>query len=107
MAELNAFADVEVVRESQRIVTSPYGGVEQPDFINGVVEIQTLLSPEELLNLLHRIENKHGRTRELRWGPRTLDLDILFYDDLVLDSSDLTIPHRDLQNRDFVLVPLE
>ncbi|MCM1024833.1 MAG: 2-amino-4-hydroxy-6-hydroxymethyldihydropteridine diphosphokinase [Roseburia sp.] len=94
------------VRESERIVTAPYGGVEQEDFLNSALELETLLSPEELLELLHEIENRAGRERTIHWGPRTLDLDILFYDQLVLESDDLVIPHPDLENREFVLKPL-
>ena len=68
--------------------------------------MRTLLTPEELLDCLHEIEAAAGRVRTLRWGPRTLDLDILLYDDLILDTEDLHIPHIDMQNRDFVLKPL-
>lgn len=93
-------------RVSDFLVTKPYGGVEQEDFLNGVAEVDTLLSPEELLVVLHRIEEEAGRERLVHWGPRTLDLDILFYDQLVYHSETLTIPHGDLQNRDFVLIPL-
>ena len=94
------------VRESALYETKPYGGVEQDDFLNGALEIETLLDPEELLNLLHQIEEKAGRKRLVHWGPRTLDLDILFYDKLVYESDTLIIPHLDIQNRTFVLQPL-
>lgn len=94
------------VRVSDIIETKPYGGVEQDDFLNGVIEIETLLEPEELLDVLHEIENSAGRERTLRWGPRTLDLDILFFDKLVYESDTLVIPHPDIQNRTFVLQPL-
>ena len=86
--------------------TAPYGGVEQEDFLNGVMEIQTLLSPQELLDYLHEVEQRADRKREVHWGPRTLDLDILLYDDLVMESEELIIPHVDMQNRDFVLGPM-
>ena len=86
--------------------TKPYGGVEQDDFINGVCRIKTLLDPMELLVLLHEIENKAGRKREIHWGPRTLDLDIIFYDHIIMETDDLIIPHPDMQNRLFVLEPL-
>ncbi len=98
--------DIKVEKISSLIVTPPYGGVEQEDFLNGAIGIQTVLSPEQLLDVLHEIEAKEGRVRELRWGPRTLDLDILFYDKLVYDSERLIIPHVDMANRAFVLVPL-
>lgn len=91
---------------SEMIVTRPYGGVEQEDFLNGALEIETLLEPEELLAALHEIENAAGRKRTVRWGPRTLDLDILFYDRICYESEKLTIPHVDLENRAFVLKPM-
>ncbi|MCI9336514.1 MAG: 2-amino-4-hydroxy-6-hydroxymethyldihydropteridine diphosphokinase [Lachnospiraceae bacterium] len=91
---------------SEMIVTKPYGGVEQEDFLNGTLEIETLLEPEELLDALHEIENGAGRKRTVRWGPRTLDLDILFYDRICYESENLTIPHVDLENRMFVLKPM-
>lgn len=95
-----------VTRVSELIRTKPYGGVEQEDFLNGVLELETLMNPEELLEALHEIENAAGRKREIHWGPRTLDLDILFYDSIVYRSKTLVIPHPDLQNREFVLRPL-
>ena len=88
------------------IVTEPYGGVEQEDFLNGALEIETLLEPEELLEVLHQVEDAEGRKRTLRWGPRTLDLDILFYDRICYESENLVIPHVDLENRVFVLKPM-
>ncbi len=94
------------VRESGRIVTSPYGGVAQGEFLNSVVEADTYLTPEELLQAVNAIEAEAGRTRDVRWGDRTLDIDILFYDDLVYDKNGLSIPHYDMINRDFVLKPL-
>ncbi len=94
------------VLTSKLIVTKPYGGVVQDDFLNGAVSLLTLYTPEELLARLHEIEANGHRERTLRWGPRTIDLDILLYDDLVMNSSDLTIPHIDMHNREFVLKPL-
>ena len=94
------------VRVSSFLETKPYGGVEQDDFLNGAVALETLLTPEELLELLHEIENKAERKREIHWGPRTLDLDILFYDKVIFESEDLILPHVDLENREFVLVPM-
>lgn len=92
---------------SQLICTKPYGGVEQNDFINGVIEIETLYSPQTLLDFLHIIENKAGRERKVHWGPRTLDLDIVFYDNLIMDTDKLIIPHPDMENRDFVVMPMK
>lgn len=86
--------------------TTPYGGVEQGDFLNGAFSIETLYTPEELLEVLQGIEKGENRERKVRWGPRTLDLDILLYEGRVMASESLTIPHLDMQNRDFVLKPL-
>ena len=97
---------IKLKKVSKMIVTEPYGGVEQEDFLNGALEIETLLEPEELLEALHQVENAEGRERIVRWGPRTLDLDILFYDRLCYESETLVIPHVDLENRVFVLKPM-
>lgn len=95
-----------VVRVSDLITTKPYGGVVQDDFLNGVLCLETLLSPHRLLALIHEIEDKAGRERLVHWGPRTLDLDILFYDSEIVDSPSLHIPHADMARRAFVLKPL-
>ena len=97
---------IRVHKVSDILTTKPYGGVEQDDFLNGVTELQTLMSPWELLDFLHELENRAGRRREVHWGPRTLDLDILFYDQEVIDTKELTVPHLDLHNRTFVLEPM-
>ena len=106
---------VEAIREngairnvsvSSLLETKPYGGVPQDDFLNGVVALQTYLSPKELLHFLQGLEQKAGRKREIHWGPRTLDLDILFYDKLIHEDAELILPHVDLENREFVLRPL-
>jgi len=97
---------IDVKKISSIIETEPYGVEEQPKFLNCVVECFTTFSPKELLALLLDIERRLGRVRTLRWGPRTIDLDIIFYDDLVIDQPDLKIPHPDMQNRFFVLKPL-
>ena len=91
---------------SDFLVTAPYGGVEQDDFLNGAMKIRTLLTPHELLERLHEIEQEAKRERVVRWGPRTLDLDILLYDDLILDEEELHIPHIEMCKRDFMLKPL-
>lgn len=95
-----------VLRVSDWIETTPYGGVEQADYLNGALSIETLYTPEELLEKLQQIERQEARERKERWGPRTLDLDILLYEGQVMDTEKLTIPHRDMKNRDFVLKPL-
>ncbi len=106
VAQLEASEEIRHVRVSSLIRTKPYGVVGQPDFLNGMAELETLLTPQELLDFLHELENAAGRERKERWGPRTLDLDIIFYDDLIMDSADLTIPHADMHRREFVLAPL-
>lgn len=104
--ELRRIKEIKEVRVSELLVTKPYGGVEQDDFVNGAIALKTLLSPQELLEKLHEIEQHANRERIIHWGPRTLDLDIIFYDKLVYEDEDLIIPHIDMQNRDFVLKPL-
>lgn len=104
--ELKKASGCRVERVSDFLVTAPYGNVEQDDFLNGCLLLRTLLSPQELLVLLHEIEQKADRKRDVRWGPRTLDLDILLYDDQIVDSEDLRIPHIEMHKRDFVLKPL-
>ncbi len=106
---MDAFQNHEMIRvmnDSSRIVTKPYGPVEQDDFLNGVCHIRTLLTPEELLTYVNILEQHANRVRDIHWGPRTLDLDIIMYDDLVYESDDLIIPHVDMENRDFVLGPM-
>lgn len=103
---LKAHPQIRVVKVSDLIVTEPYGGVEQDEFLNGALEAETLLGPEELLEAIHDIEAAANRKRTVHWGPRTLDIDILFYDKLVYESDTLVIPHPDMKNRDFVLRPL-
>ena len=94
------------IKVSSFLETEPYGGVEQDDFLNAAVGLETTLSPLELLELLHQIEKKADRKREIHWGPRTLDMDILFYDKVTYEDDNLIIPHVDLENREFVLEPL-
>lgn len=95
-----------VLKRSDFIETKPWGNVKQNDFLNGCIEIETLLEPFELLEFLHECEDADGRTREVHWGPRTIDLDIIYYDDIVLVTDELTIPHKECEKRPFVLEPL-
>ncbi len=81
-------------------------GPPQPDYLNGCVTLQVEMLPHELLENLLRIEQQFGRVRQERWGPRTLDLDLLLYDDLIVDTPNLQIPHPGMRHRAFVLVPL-
>ena len=90
---------------SSIIKTNPIGWTDQPQFLNGVVKIETALSPFELLQTIKRIEIQIGRKKRRRWGPREIDLDILIYGDLVLGHPQLTIPHPEMIHRRFVLEP--
>ena len=94
------------IKRSDLIVTKPYGPVEQDDFLNGCLEMETYMNPEELVEFIHEIEDYFERDRSIHWGPRPVDMDIVFYDDMVYNSSTLTIPHADMENRMFVLDPL-
>lgn len=104
--QLNQIKGCRIEKVSDFIVTEPYGGVEQDDFLNAVLKMETLMTPEELLIVLHSIEASNNRVREIHWGPRTLDLDIIFYDDEIYQSKDLVIPHVDMEHREFVLAPM-
>ncbi|MBI3324242.1 MAG: 2-amino-4-hydroxy-6-hydroxymethyldihydropteridine diphosphokinase [Candidatus Omnitrophica bacterium] len=86
--------------------TKPIGGPPQPDFLNSVVELETSLSPHELFAWLQALERELGRTPGPRWGPRVIDLDLLFYDEMVIEEPAFTIPHPRLHERAFVLEPL-
>lgn len=92
---------------SNYIETEPYGPVEQDNFLNGCIEIETLYSPKELLEKVNQIEAESGRIRDIHWGPRTLDIDIIFYEDEIIDEPDLKIPHVEMHKRLFVLEPLK
>lgn len=96
---------VQVIAMSTVIETDPVGGPEQPDYLNAVLVIETPLSPSEVLALAHRAEQDAGRTREVRWGPRTLDVDVLAYEGVVSDDPVLTLPHPRALERAFVLEP--
>lgn len=104
--DLSNLPQINIVAISDKIVTKPYGNVEQDVFLNGVMKIETLLPADELLQILQKVEEHAGRERKIHWGPRTLDLDIIFYDDDIISEDDLIVPHPDMKNRDFVLKPL-
>lgn len=104
LAALAVTPEVRVVRASKFYETSPVGGPGfQEPFLNGAALLETSLEPEALLDVLQRVENEHGRVREEHWGPRTLDLDLLTYDDVVLHTPRLTLPHPRMSYRKFVL----
>jgi 2-amino-4-hydroxy-6-hydroxymethyldihydropteridine diphosphokinase len=98
--------EIELVAVSRVYETPPWGFVDQPAFLNMAIHARTRLEPESLLRKLKQVEVKIGREPGFRWGPRLIDLDILFYDDLILDLPGLRIPHQCLHERAFVLVPL-
>ncbi|MGI5921436.1 MAG: 2-amino-4-hydroxy-6-hydroxymethyldihydropteridine diphosphokinase [Syntrophomonadaceae bacterium] len=104
---INALPNVAVVKKSALYDSSPWGKVDQEDFINQVIEVRTSLGPWELLHKLQEIEINMGRQRLEKWGPRTIDLDILLYGDETIVSEELTIPHPLIGKRLFVLVPLQ
>lgn len=108
----NAVAALSTLAENQSLRVSPYyrstpmGEVVQPDYINAVAGFETQLAPLALLDALQHIENTQGRVRQERWGPRTLDLDLLLYGDAIIDEPRLKVPHYGMKERSFVLVPL-
>jgi 2-amino-4-hydroxy-6-hydroxymethyldihydropteridine diphosphokinase len=104
--ELAAAAGIEVVAVSRVYETAPVGGPPQDPFLNGVAAVDTELDPYALLALAQRIERGAQRVRIVRWGPRTLDVDVLLFDDLRLDDPDLILPHPRMWERGFVLAPL-
>lgn len=104
--QISGTAGIKDVVVSSFINTSPYGNTSQDDFLNGAIKLQTLWSAHELLRIVNDIENKAGRERIIHWGPRTLDIDILLFDDLVIQDENLIVPHCDMENRAFVLEPM-
>lgn len=108
----NAVTALSALAENQSLKVSPYygsapmGDVVQPDYINAVASFETSLAPIALLDALQEIENTQGRVRKERWGPRTLDLDLLLYGDAIIDEPRLKVPHYGMKERSFVLVPL-
>ncbi len=106
---IEAFGEIQsthIKKVSSLYRSKPVGPQDQNDYINAVVELETTLTPLDLLDKLQAIENEHGRVRNERWGPRTLDLDILMFGDAIINNERLTIPHPEMTNRSFVLMPL-
>lgn len=97
---------VRIIKESKIIETEPYGMTQQDKFLNMAIEVDTLMDPMELLTYCKNLERMAGRIKTEHWGPRPLDIDIIFYDDIIMDTEKLTIPHPDMHNRQFVLDPL-
>ncbi len=103
---LDSLPGVRVIEVSSIYESEPWGPVEQPDFLNLVALVATRRSPREMLEACREVEEALGRVREVRWGPRVIDVDILLYDDIALEEEDLVIPHPRMAERDFVLIPL-
>ncbi len=104
---IDAHSQMVLISSSHLYSSAPMGPQDQPDYVNAVCKVKTSLQPQELLATLQQIENQQDRKREGdRWGPRTLDLDILLYNDLALTTKKLTLPHCGMKEREFVLVPL-
>ena len=104
--ELAALPDARLVSRSGLYRSAPVGNEAQPDFVNAVARLETSLAPSRLLAALQQIETRHGRARPFEGAPRTLDLDLLLYDDAVIASPSLTVPHPRMHERAFVLRPL-
>jgi 2-amino-4-hydroxy-6-hydroxymethyldihydropteridine diphosphokinase len=102
----NLQPEVKVIKCSQVYETPPWGYKDQPKFLNQVIEVETNLAPSELLEFVKEVEGRIGREKAFRYGPRSIDIDILFYDDIVIDSPPLVIPHASISERAFVLIPL-
>jgi len=98
--------DIKIISRSSFYQTEPIGEVQQDWFVNSAIKIKTNLSPTHLLSALLNIESAMGRTREEKWGPRLIDLDLLFYGNLILGKKSLTLPHPEIQKRKFVLIPM-
>ncbi|MDE2139401.1 MAG: 2-amino-4-hydroxy-6-hydroxymethyldihydropteridine diphosphokinase [Gammaproteobacteria bacterium] len=107
-AELAQLPDTRVTSQSRCYLSKPLGPKDQPDYLNAVAALETRLGPQALMRHLLAIEARHGRQRspDSRWGARSLDLDLLVYDALVLHTGELTLPHPELHKRSFVLYPL-
>lgn len=104
IAELSKIS--KITKQSKVYETLPWGKEDQADFLNQVIVAETKLEPQQFLEQIHLIETKLGRVRQEKWGPRTIDIDILYYDDLIMNEENLVIPHPRLQDRAFVLDPL-
>lgn len=97
---------IQLIAVSPLYSSKPLGPQDQPDYVNAVAQIQTSLEPLALLDLLQSVEQQQGRIRLRRWGERTLDLDILLFNQEIIDTERLTVPHKEMKNREFVLIPL-
>ena len=107
MALLERLPDTRIVARSSLYQSAPFGAVEQPDFINAVAHLSTGLDVWALFRQMQDIENIRGRVRGVHWGPRNIDLDLLAFGDTIVDTTDLTVPHPGIVERNFVLLPLQ
>ncbi len=106
IAELAELPETDFDSHSSLYQSRPMGGLDQPDYVNAVARVNTMLSPEKLLTELQAVETAHGRVRDEHWGARTLDLDLLLYGSTIIDTPDLKVPHPGMHERAFVLYPL-
>jgi 2-amino-4-hydroxy-6-hydroxymethyldihydropteridine diphosphokinase len=103
---LDKSSNINITARSEIIETEPWGNINQPSFLNSIIVVTTSLSPIELLNYLKSLESKSGRVKSEHWGPRIIDLDILFFGKRVIQDKKLVIPHKEITNRDFILKQL-
>ena len=103
---LNSYDDITITNKSSIYETKAWGYTEQNDFLNMCIEIKTRLNPQNLLKICNEVEQKLNRERIIRWGPRTIDIDILFFNNIILQEENLEIPHPRITERAFVLIPL-
>ncbi|QQD84677.1 2-amino-4-hydroxy-6-hydroxymethyldihydropteridine diphosphokinase [Jeotgalicoccus sp. ATCC 8456] len=106
LKKISEVPGITVTKISSRYETKPYGKTDQPDFINMAVELETNLTPLDLLEVVLGIERELGRVRKETWGPRSIDIDVLLYEDLELDLTDLKVPHPEMHLRSFVIDPM-
>ena len=106
MKKIEEVSGIKITKTSSFIVTEPWGNEDQEEFLNGAIKIETYLTPRELMTELLRIELELGRVREIKWGPRIIDLDIILYDDVISNDEFIILPHPLMHLRDFVLKPL-
>lgn len=106
LKEMNKAYHTKIIKESNLIETEPWGYTNQDKFLNGVCKIKTLLSPRELIDFLLDIEKNLKRERKIKWGPRTIDLDVIFFNDLISEDEKIVLPHPRMHERNFVLEPL-
>jgi len=106
LSEISEYQDIKLLQVAPFYKTEPWGNVNQDWFLNTVAEIDTETPPEELLNIVLHIEAEMGRVRKEKWGPRCIDIDILLYGNHIIDTPNLKVPHSEMKNRAFVMVPL-